>query len=169
MNYVTSRRSLIKKNGFAMSKTFGKSMRPLIWGGQHYVVVAPLCSEPVIGDLLMFKQTLADGKERNIVHRLIEIRHIGDKPVYITRGDNCFGCEKVCQEEIIGRVTEVHRLSGFRPWHILPVKKFSVSDSAYLIYSRIWAAIWPVRRQYYILRGYFRGLCTRLLTIFKRK
>ena len=169
MDYVTSRRMLIQQNGFAMSRTFGKSMRPLIWGGQHCVVVAPLYGEPAVGDLLMFKQALPDGKERNIVHRLTEIRKMTDKTLYITRGDNCLGSEKVYPEEIIGRVTEVHRVSGFRPWHIVPMKQFAVTDSAYLRYSRIWSAIWPVRRQYYIFRGHVRGLRSRLVTIFKRK
>lgn len=153
-DYVTTQRTKLERNGFAMSKTSGKSMRPLIWGGQHCVVVAPMEMDPVIGDMLMFNQTLPDGKERNVVHRLIEIRQKNDSQEFITRGDNCLAIERVLPSEVIGRVAEVHRISGFRPWHILPFKKFSVNDPSYRIYTRLWLAIWPVRRWYYRLRGY---------------
>lgn len=169
MDYVTSRRSLIQQNGFAMSRTYGKSMRPLIWGGQHCVVVTPLEKEPVIGDLLMFKQTLPDGNERNIVHRLIEVRDGGEQHLYITRGDNCLGCERVHHSDIIGQVVEIHRLSGYRLWHIIPSRQFSVNDPAYLRYTRLWLAIWPVRRIYYILRAHTNALYLRLRSIFKNK
>lgn len=167
MDYVTSRRSLIQQNGFAMSMTSGKSMRPLIWGGQHCVVVVPLEREPVIGDMLMFKQTQPDGKERNIVHRLIEIRRRYDQRIYITRGDNCLGSERVHPSEVIGRVVEIHRISGYRPWHIIPSKKISVNDPAYIRYSRIWCAIWPVRRIYYLIRSYVYTLYSRIRSILK--
>lgn len=139
-------------------------MRPLIWGGQHCVVVTPLESEPKVGDLLLFQSTI-DG--RNVLHRLVEVRQDGNHYLYITRGDNCLVCEKVHREEIIGRVAEVHRISGFRPWHIIPAKQFAVTDRAYLRYSRFWTAIWPIRRQYYLLRAHIRGLRVRLLSLFK--
>ncbi len=168
MDYVASGRSLIEKNGFALTKTFGRSMRPLIWGGQHCVAVAPLEGEPALGDLLMFKQTLPDGKVRSIVHRLVEIRHDGNEPLYITRGDNCIACETVRRAEIIGRVTEVHRISGFRPWHAIPTKQFAVTGVAYRRYSRFWAAIWPARLVYYRIRAKVRIIRARLLTIFKK-
>lgn len=167
MDYVTSRRSLIQQNGFAMSMTSGKSMRPLIWGGQHCVVVVPLEREPVIGDILMFKQTQPDGKERNIVHRLIEIRRRYDQRIYVTRGDNCLGSERVRPSEVIGRVVEIHRISGYRPWHIIPSGKISVNDRAYRGYTRVWLAIWPVRRIYYLIRSYVYTLYSRMRSILK--
>lgn len=146
-------------------------MCPLLWGGQHCVAVVPIYGEPKIGDLLLFEQILPDegkkGKKVNVVHRLVEIRQDGGERFYITRGDNCLGCEKVRRSEIIGRVAEVHRISGFRPWHIIPAKQFAVTDRAYLRYSRFWAAIWPLRRQCYLLRAHARGLRVRLLSVFK--
>lgn len=166
MDYVASCRLMIEQRGFVLPKTSGGSMRPLIWGGQHCVVVVPLEGEPVVGDIVMF--TLLDGKERNVVHRLVEIRQEGDDRLYITRGDNCLGHEIVRRSEIIGKVTEVHRLSGFRPWHVIPVKKFTVTDPSYLRYSRFWMAIWPLRRLFYLLRAHANGLRCRLLSIFKR-
>ncbi len=167
MDYAASRRELIERNGFGLSKTSGRSMRPLIWGGQHCVAVAPIEGEPRVGVLLLFRQRLAGGEERNIVHRLVEIRREGSASVYITRGDNCLGSERVGRGDIIGRVAEVHRISGFRPWHIIPAKRFAVSDRSYRLYSRIWSATWPARRLYYLMRAHASGLCARLKSLFK--
>lgn len=165
---VLSYRRQLEHTGFGLTKISGKSMRPLIWGGQHYVAIVPLeDEEPVVGDLLAFKQTFG-GREVGIVHRLVEISKDGDQPIYITRGDNCLCCEIISRSEIIGRVAEVHRISGFRPWHAIPSRQFSVTDPAYLRYSRFWSATWPARRLYYLLRGHVNGLRVRLMSIFKR-
>lgn len=167
MGYVAERRLQIQQNGFALSKTFGTSMRPLIWGGRHFVAVVPLEGEPAVGDLLMFKQTIG-GQEKNIVHRLVEIRQVGDRCQYITRGDNCLGCEQVNRAEIIGRVAEVHRISGYRPWYVIPAKRFAVTGPAYMRYSRFWTAIWPARRLYYRLRGCAYSMLALVMSIFKK-
>lgn len=140
-------------------------MRPLIWGGQHYVAVVPLEGEPAPGDLLLFVNRL-HGEERTLLHRLVEIRQSGGRRLYITRGDNCLLCEQVRRSDIIGRVAEIHRISGFRPWHAIPRKRFAVTDSSYLIYTRIWEIIWPVRRICYRLRACARALAARMS--FKR-
>ena len=93
-DYADSRRQMLERNGFGMSQTSGRSMRPLIWGGEHCVVVAPLEGEPKVGDLLMFVGVINGGRG-NIVHRLVEIHGKGDRRIYVTRGDNCAGCERV--------------------------------------------------------------------------
>lgn len=141
-------------------------MRPLIWEGQHCVVVVPLEDEPKIDDLLLFRQPRS-GKERNIIHRLVEIREEEGETIYITRGDNRLGCETVYREDIIGRVAEVHRISGFRPWHAIHAKTFSMADVAYRRYSGFWASIWPVRRIYYLCRAHANGLRVRLRRLLR--
>ncbi len=158
MTSIKSQRDILSKNGFALSKTYGVSMRPLIWGGDHFVALAPLDKEPTVGDLLMFRIDKTGGEEKNILHRLVEIRRDGSVPVYITRGDNCVACERVRREEIIGRVVEIHRLSRWHPWHILPMKRIRVSGLPYRAYSRFWSLIWPLRRLAYILRNRSRRL-----------
>lgn len=132
-------------------------MRPLIWGGQHYVAVAPLTDEPKIGDILMFRQGDNDASKL-IVHRLVGIYTEQGATRYLTRGDNCLSCEYVNCDAIIGRVVEIHRLSGFRPWFIVPFKSFSVDNRYYKAYSNIWSRIWPLRRLLYRCRGYVRRL-----------
>ncbi len=156
MDTASANRLQIERNGFGLSMTTGSSMRPLIWGGRHCVAVVPLDGAPEVGDLIMFAQPRA-GREINIVHRVVEVGQDGDGPVYVTRGDNCFGTESVRQADIIGRVVEVHRTGGYRPWYAIGAKKFSVTDTAYHRYVRVWTALWPVRQLYYRLRD---RLCT---------
>lgn len=143
-------REEIKKRGFAIvSKTFGKSMRPLLWGGDHCVVAVPLEGAPAVGDLLLFRWRQAGAKQKNVVHRLVEIREKDGETLYITRGDNCIGVERIRRADIIGRIAEIHRLSGYRPWHILPWKKITVEDRGYRWYSSVWGWLWPIRRIWY--------------------
>ncbi|MBD5401261.1 S26 family signal peptidase [bacterium] len=147
--YIESQRAIIKREGFVLPKTSGSSMRPLIWGEDHCVVVGPLVGEPAVGDILMFRLAL-DG--RNIVHRVVAVEGDAARSVYIARGDNCLGVERVTRDQIIGRVAEVHRLSGYRPWHAIPKKKFTVTDPAYRRYVHLWTLLWPLRRLWYHLR-----------------
>lgn len=143
---------MLEQKGFALSKTSGNSMRPLIWGGDHCVVVAPLAGEPVVGDLLMFVQ-LKEGRERTIVHRLVEVTTRDGHPLYITRGDNCIKEEAVTPGQVIGRVIEVHRVSPFRPWHIIPSRRITTTSTLYRAYTHAWMALWPLRRIFYKVRA----------------
>lgn len=140
-------RAELAVGGFAINRTKGQSMRPLIWQGEHYVVVVPLVGEPAVGDLLLFRRG-----GLFVLHRLVATQGPGAERVYITRGDNCEEPETVRADELIGRAAEVHRIGGWRPWHALWRRKFTVADAAYRRYCRLWAALWPVRRQYYRLR-----------------
>ncbi|MBD5296142.1 MAG: hypothetical protein HDS25_07500 [Bacteroides sp.] len=144
---------LFGKVGFFVPKMSGNSMRPLIWSGAHRVAVVPLDNAPVLGDILMFAQHLPGGKSRNVIHRLVEIRDTPDGPLYITRGDNCLRSETIRPDDIIGRVAEIHRISGFRPWFAVGARKFSTSDPACRLYSRFWMASWPLRRFCFRVRG----------------
>lgn len=84
MDYSDSLRLRLRRNGFALSQTFGRSMRPLIWGGRHCVAIVPLEEEPHLGNLLMFVRNVG-GDDRNIVHRLVDIRREGEETVYVTQ------------------------------------------------------------------------------------
>lgn len=168
MNSMGQQYSQIQQHGFVMPITSGNSMRPLIWGKCHRVVVIALDAQPAVNDLIFFTHTI-DNAPKNIVHRIVEIKEMDGERIYITRGDNCLKTETVRHSDIIGRVAEVHRLSGFRPWHAIPRKKFAVTDRAYIRYSRFWGAIWPVRRLYYLMRAHFRGLCARVGRICKSR
>lgn len=159
----------LQKLDFGLSRTSGFSMRPLIWGGHHHVVSVPITDEPKIGDLLIFEKAYNNGVNTSIVHRLVEIQDDGINRLYITRGDNNIGNETVTRSEIIGKVTEIHRMTGFRPWYILPFKKISVTDPLYLTYTRCWQAIWPARKIIYLIRAHALNLRNRLFSPFNKK
>lgn len=158
-------RSVIESAGFLYNITQGSSMRPLIWGGQHAVAVAALDGEPAVGDILVFSQRMPDGTVRVVNHRLVAVRGEGEgeERVYVTRGDNCVGCEQVRRADIIGRVAEVHRVGGWRPWHAIWARKFRTAGRAQRRYARLWLAVWPVRRLLMRVRD---ALAARLRRIF---
>lgn len=157
MESVAANLELLERNGFALSKISGKSMRPLIWGGQHCVALTPLEGEPTVGDILVFRHPQHKDRAVYIVHRLVEIRQDGPERLYITRGDNCLGSETVRRVDIIGRVAEVHRIGGYRPWHAIGRRQFAVTDRGYRIYTRVWMAAWPLRRIVYAARERLRA------------
>ncbi|MDE6309312.1 MAG: hypothetical protein K2L93_03820 [Muribaculaceae bacterium] len=167
METVAEMQKLLLQNGFVVPNTSGSSMRPLLWGRHHRVVVVPLSGEPEVDDLLFFSYSTQAGV-KNVVHRLVDVKDENGERIYITRGDNCLNCESVRRGDIIGRVAEVHRLSGFRPWHAIPQRKFAMTDRSYLRYSRVWAATWPARRLCYLLRAHVRGVCARLRSIYRK-
>lgn len=145
MESIDSLRAKLEHTGFALVKTDGTSMRPLIWTGQHCVAVVLIEGEPKVGDLLAFIN-IVGGRKRGIIHRLVEIREESGETLYITRGDNCIGCEILHSSQIIGKVTEIHRLTAYRPWHAIPLRKFSTDGRAHRIYTRLWLMSWPLRR-----------------------
>ncbi|MDE7376984.1 MAG: S24/S26 family peptidase [Muribaculaceae bacterium] len=147
-------RSEIERKGFLYNLTEGRSMRPLIWGGQHAVAVDRLDGEPKVGDVLLFTLTMPDGAVRVVEHRLVEVRGDGAERVYVMRGDNNLGCEEVRRADIIGRVAEVHLITGWRPWHAIWARKFSTAGRVHRVYTRLWLASWPARRLLMLARGY---------------
>lgn len=149
---MRSQEGICDRLDFIFSKTIGDSMRPIIWGGQHWVAGRQLDDEPQVGDILMFR-LVRDGQEINVDHRLVKIEGDGPERVYCTRGDNCLGGERIRRKQIIGRVAEVHRVGPWRPWHAIWRRKFSVTDPDYLCYSRMWMATWPARRLWFRVLG----------------
>lgn len=167
MELAAKQRAQLEQNGFALPKTSGNSMRPLIWADQHRVVVTPVNSPVQTGDILMFVH-YTNGHRHTVLHRVVSISSTNaGTPVYTTRGDNCLTTETVTPDCIIGRVAEVHRISGYRPWHALPLGKFAVTHPACRAYTRIWLASWPVRRLIYLARYHFQTIFARLKTYAK--
>lgn len=144
-------------------------MRPLIWGGQHAVAVSALDGEPAVGDILVFSQRLPDGTVRVVNHRLVAVRGAGHECVYVTRGDNCVGCEQVRHADIIGRVAEVHRVGGWRPWHAVWARKFRTAGRAQRLYARLWLVSWPARRLLMRARGYAAAALRALRRLRRRE
>lgn len=141
---------------FTLLPVHGPSMRPLIWEGMHCVVIVPQVDEPSIGDILVFRQRRRGGMA-HVAHRLVAKEQ---NAVYVMRGDNCLGCERIVSDDIVGRVAAITRVGGWRPWHAVWREQFDVDDRCQFVYTKLWGWLWPVRRVYYRLRG----LCAALVS-----
>ena len=77
------------------------SMEPAI--GKGSVVVVRPSDDYKIGEVITFK---FKNSEESTTHRIEEIRIVGGKPVYVTKGDvnNAPDTREVLQEDIIGKV-----------------------------------------------------------------
>ena len=141
----------------------GVSMRPFIEGDQDSVILAPLTTQPRIGDILLVRVTnpqlpgtssrqtggVASAEKGQspityVLHRLIRIEEnplasrLSPLALYILQGDgNLQGEEQCCLEDIIGRVKRIEYPSGRRK----PLTR-----------GRIWYHLFPIRR--YLLKIY---------------
>ncbi len=83
----------------------GYSMLPLLRDGDSILVTHDL-SNMRKGDILVFQR--ADGL---VAHRLIQVvKHSGNSPVYLTKGDNCtYFDAPLAGKDILGRVNSVRK------------------------------------------------------------
>jgi VanZ family protein len=83
----------------------GISMLPLISGTSDIIRLRPLREEeePVAGDVYLFCHL-----GHHIVHRLLR----REDDIYVFRGDNCYGCERVRRQDILARLTLVEHPDG---------------------------------------------------------
>ena len=123
----TAVESELKKNGVYASVTSGVSMRPLFKTNRDMVILKRPEAEPRKYDVVLYK--VASG--RYVLHRIIKVTP--DK--FIIRGDNTFTLEYVPKDAVLGVLTEFNRKG----------KRISADNKLYVLYSRIWNLIYPVR------------------------
>ncbi len=80
----------------------GTSMRPTLCEGDK-ITVAPLETEPQVGDVVLFRYA-----GHHLLHRVIAIE--GD--LYTMQGDNCYGTEQARRNDIVARLVAAHRMDG---------------------------------------------------------
>ena len=123
--------------------TSGVSMEPLLHDKKKknatHVLIVPARDRCSVGDMPL--ALLPDG--RYIIHRIIRIDEKEGKAIYVTRGDNCIGCEYIPQEAVFGVVKEVYYKN----------KTVKVTDRGYLFYVKTWTKLYPVRRIWMKVRG----------------
>ena len=123
--------------------TSGVSMEPLLQDKRKknatHVLVMPMEGICNVGDMPL--ALLKDG--RYIIHRIIRVDEKNGQVYYVTRGDNCIGCEYIPQEAVLGVVKEIY---GKR-------KTVKVTDKGYLRYVKVWMKLYPIRRLGMRLRG----------------
>lgn len=106
----------------------GVSMLPLLRQGKDAVELAPLPPRLKKYDLPVYRYP--SGKY--VMHRVVAVKDEG----YICLGDNTYEYEFVRPELMIGLVRTIKRGD----------KLISVDAGSYRLYSRIWCAIYPLRK-----------------------
>ena len=120
--------------------TVGDSMEPLLSNRSSRVVIVRTESELKRNDLPMYKRPTG----QFVMHRIIKV----DEEFYYTRGDNRAGLEKVPKDWVQGVVTEIYRKE----------KHFSVTNTWYRCYVKVWNLIYPIRWGWYKMRKITRLL-----------
>ena len=127
-----------------ISFTSGVSMEPLLHDKRKknatHVLIVPITGICQVGDMPL--ALLPDG--RYILHRIIRIDKKQDKVIYVTRGDNCVGCEYVPQQAVYGVVREIYYKND---------KTVKVTDKKYQRYVKVWIQLYPIRKFFMRCRG----------------
>ena len=127
-----------------LSFTSGVSMEPLLHDKRKknatHVLIVPITGICQVGDMPL--ALLPAG--RYILHRIIRIDKKQDKVIYVTRGDNCVGCEYVPQEAVYGVVREIYYKND---------KTVKVTDKKYQRYVKVWMQLYPIRKFFMRCRG----------------
>ena len=127
-----------------ISFTSGVSMEPLLHDKRKknatHVLIVPITGICQVGDMPL--ALLPDG--RYILHRIIRIDKKQDKVIYVTRGDNCVGCEYVPQQAVYGVVREIYYKND---------KTVKVTDKKYQRYVKVWMQLYPIGKFFMRCRG----------------
>lgn len=122
---------ILEDSGVLVYKTRGVSMEPMLRQERDIIIIRP---KPE-GRLRKYDVPLYRRGQDYVLHRIIAVRENG----YEILGDNTYNVEYgITDEDIIGVLSEFVRKG----------KKYSVTDRGYIVYSRVWCAIYPLRAGY---------------------
>lgn len=106
----------------------GVSMLPMLRQGKDMVELSPLPDKLQKYDLPVYQYPTG----KIVMHRIVAVQ----ENRYICLGDNTYAYEYIQPEWMIGVVRAFKR--GDR--------RISVDDPAYRLYSKVWVAIYPIRK-----------------------
>lgn len=118
----------------------GVSMLPLLRQGKDSVELAPLPEKLRKYDLPVYRYP--NGKI--VMHRVVAVKD----DHYVCLGDNTYHYERIYPEQMIAVV------SAFRRGQ----KRIEADAWSYRLYSRLWCAIYPVRKLVKCGKGWLRRL-----------
>ena len=124
----------LEERGHYYSVPRGVSMLPMIHGGRDIVEVCRLDRPAARGELVLYVR----GADQGVLHRVIRVREND----YVIAGDNCWRREIVSREKVVGFVATFYRNGTW----------YSVEHPGYRLYSRLWTALFPLRRPLYYMR-----------------
>lgn len=126
---------VIRTEGAYVGTTVGVSMRPMLRNRRDTIVVRPVQGRLQKYDVALYER----GDGSYVLHRVTGFAPGG----YRILGDNCLNDEFVRESQILGVLQEFWRGNT----HCNPHGAF------WMVYARIWFALWPVRRLVMRARG----------------
>ena len=124
------------RHGSAILPVTGSSMLPALREGRDMVELVPLNGTPIRGDVLFYRRPSG----QYVLHRLIRME---DAETCLICGDNQWERELLSLDRVIARV---ERFVRDGKW--INCK----DDQVYRLYTKIWTALFPVRRPIIMLR-----------------
>lgn len=142
MSKKSSYEDYLDEHGSLTYHFSGVSMLPLLRQGKDfYTVVKKENKRCARFDVVLYRRP----PNQYVLHRIVEVRDTD----YVILGDNCI-CKEygITDDDILAVMTSFTR-GG---------KEHSVHEMPYRIYSRVWYAIYPIRKLYYRLAVKLKGL-----------
>ena len=124
----------LEAHGVFASTTRGTSMEPLFRTHRDMVIITKCDGELKKYDVPLYRSC----RGVYVLHRIVGVKD-GE---YLIRGDNTFVLEHFPHSSVVGVLREFNRKG----------KHHTVSDRGYIIYSRVWNFLYPVRFCLYKLR-----------------
>ena len=121
---------LLARDGYLVYKTRGVSMEPMLHENMDLVIIQVPVSRLQKYDVALYKRG-----NSYVLHRVIGVA----ADHYLIRGDNTYRIERVPDSAVIGVLTSFKRKG----------KEISTHSRGYILYTRVWHAIYPVRALYF--------------------
>ncbi|MBR3328414.1 MAG: S24/S26 family peptidase [Atopobiaceae bacterium] len=116
----------LEQDGRIVYKTKGSSMRPLLHENRDLVVILKKDGRLRRYDVALYRRGTT-----YVLHRVVGVRDEG----YLIRGDNTYALERVPEDAVLGVLAGFTRKGTFH----------EVTDRGYVLYERVWCALYPVR------------------------
>ena len=123
---------VLATEGFYLGPPVGISMWPMLRNRHDVMMVVPAVRELRRYDVALYRRG-----EKYVLHRVVGHYENGSEKGYVICGDNCVTLEYIPCENVLGV------LSGFyRDGHRIDCK----TSRGYHAYSKLWVALFPVRK-----------------------
>ena len=123
---------VLATEGFYLGPPVGVSMRPMLRNRHDVIMVVPAVRELRRYDVALYRRG-----EKYVLHRVVGRYENSSEKGYVICGDNCVTLEYVPRDNVLGV------LSGFyRDGHRIDCEM----SRGYHAYSKLWVALFPVRK-----------------------
>ncbi|MDO4983368.1 MAG: S24/S26 family peptidase [Eubacteriales bacterium] len=129
----------LKEYGTLTYHFHGVSMLPLLRQGKDLCTVVAKGEEKCKKyDVALYKRINDPGTY--VLHRIVKLTDYG----YVFLGDNCVSYEYIQEEQVIGVMSSFYRGKAL----FFGKRSISVESPCYKAFSRIWVALFPLRKLY---------------------